>query len=345
MGWLKTAVSWARDAWTSITGAVTNPAAALSKLWHWITSVHGLLSWLFGVPLLEWMSATLGNLAEHTRAWEALEQLLARIPEWIKAHLVMPWVRLLLARIARLQRWTAAQLLALRILMMFLYLAARLYTRQMVAAEHKRMMYTVAEEHHKMLLGLRATLAEVQKQAASGYNSGTPDRKTVITRLLDDVLVRVPAVKGLVSDLIGLIIDIDTIDNPIARFLIQKLLAQIIDRLGIEKAAGDLLARLIGPLAGQPKATGLYDVAKDVAGRLSALEAQQADFMINGGPEVEQAGREWKALTSIATDAGLLAFLGLAVTEPAAWAAAIADTAGPVADGAMTGIASLIGRI
>jgi len=203
----------------------------------------------------------------------------------------------------------------------------------------------VAEEHHKMLAGLKATLAEVQKEAASGYNAGTPDRKSTITRLLDDLAVTSPAVKGLVSDLIGLVIDVDTIDNPLARFIIQKLLAQVINRLGVERVIGDLLQRLIGPLAGQPKATGLYEVTRDVARRLAALEAQQADFMVNGGPEVEQAGRQWKDLASIATDAGLLAFLALAVADPEAWATGITDTAGPVANGAMTGLAGLLGRI
>jgi hypothetical protein len=345
MGWLKTAVGWARDTWNSITGVITNPAEVFGKIWKWLASFHGLIGWLFGTPVLSWLNAALANLAEHSAAWEALERLLARIPAWIKAHLIMPWVRLLLARLARLQRWTAAQLLALRILMMFLYLAARLYARQLTAAEHKAMVTAVAREHKAMLAGLKATLAEVQKEAASGYNAGTPDRKTVIGKLLDDLAVRDPAVKHLVSDLIGLIIDIDTIDNPLARWLIQKLLAEIIRKLGVEKVIGDLLERLIGPLAGQPRATGLYEVTRDVARRLTALEAQWADFMTSGGPEVEQAGKEWKDLASIATDVGLLAFLGLAVADPGAWATGIADTAGPVANGAMSGIAGLLGRI
>lgn len=345
MGWLKTAVGWAQDTWRSITGAAEAPLDVLRKVWKWLASLHGLLGWLFGVPVLDWMTASLANAAEHTRAWEALEQLLARIPAWIKHHLILPWVRLLLARIAALQRWTAAQLLALRILMMWLYLAARLYARQLVAAEHKAMITAVAREHQQMLAGLRATLAEVQKEAASGYNSGTPDRKSVIQRLLTDLAVTNPAVKGLVSDLVGLVIDVETVDNPVVRFLVQKLLAQIIDRLGVDRVVGDLLGRLLQPLMGQPRAAGLYDVTRDVAQRLTALEAQQADFMINGGPEVEQAGREWKDLASLATDAALLAFLGLAVADPAAWASGIAGTAGPVADGAMTGIAGLLGRI
>lgn len=345
MGWLKTAAHWARDTWNAITGAAAAPVDVLRKVWHWLASIHGLLGWLFGIPVLSWLTSALANAAEHTRAWEALEQLLARIPAWIKHHLIMPWVRLLMARIAALRRWTAAQLLALRILMMWLYLAARLYARQLTAAEHKAMLTAVAREHTAMLAGLKATLAEVQKEAASGYNSGTPDRKTVIGRLLQDLAVTNPAVKGLVSDLIGLVIDVETIDNPVVRFLVQKLLAQIINHLGVEKIVGDLLGRLLGPLMGQPKATGLYEVTRDVAQRLTALEAQWADFMIAGGPEIEQAGREWKDLASLATDAGLLAFLGLAVADPAAWATGIADTAGPVANGAMTGLAGLIGRI
>lgn len=345
MGWLKTAVGWAKDTWSAITGAVTNPAEVFGKIWHWLASLHGLVGWLFGIPLLDWLRSALANLAEHSRAWEALEQLLARIPAWVKVHLVLPYVRMLLARIAALQRWTAAQLLALRILMMWLYLAARLYARQLTAAEHKAMVTAVAREHHQMLAGLRATLAEVQKEAASGYNSGTPDRKSVIQKLLQDLAVTNPAVKGLVSDLVGLVIDVETIDNPVIRFLASKLLAQIIDRLGVDKVIGNLLGRLLQPLMGQPRAAGLYDVTKDVAQRLTALEAQWAEFMTDGGPEVEQAGREWKDIASLATDVGLLAFLGLAVADPAAWATGIADTVGPVANGAMTGVADLLGKI
>lgn len=345
MNWLKTAVGWAKDTWSAISGAAAAPLDVLAKVWHWLASIHGLIGWLFGIPLLDWQRAALANAVEHSRAWEALEQLLARITAWIKTHLILPYVRLLLARIAALQRWTAAQLLALRILMMWLYLAARRYAQQLTAAEHKAMVTAVTAEHKAMLAGLRATLAEVQKEAASGYNSGTPDRKSVIQKLLDDLIITTPAVKGLVSDLAGLIIDIDTIDNPLARWAIQKLLAEVISKLGVEKVAGDLLQRLIGPLAGQPKATGLYDVAKDVAQRLTALEDQWAEFMTDGGPDVEQAGREWKDLGSLATDTALLAFLGLAVADPGAWATGIADTAGPVADGAMTGIADLLGNI
>lgn len=345
MGWLKTAVGWAKDTWSAITGAAAAPLDVFTKIWKWLASIHGLIGWLFGVPVLDWLRSALANMAEHTRAWEALEGLLARIPAWVLHHLVLPYVRLLLARIAALQRWTAAQLLALRILMMWLYLAARLYARQLVQAEHKAMVTAVAREHQQMLAGLRATLAEVQKEAASGYNSGTPDRKSVIQKLLQDLAVTNPAVKGLVSDLVGLVIDVETIDNPVIRFLASKLLAQIIDRLGVDKIVGDLLGRLLQPLMGQPRAAGLYDVTRDVAQRLTALEAQWADFMTSGGPEVEQAGREWKDLSGPLTDIAILAFLGLAVADPGAWATGIADTVGPVADGAMTGVADLLGRI
>lgn len=342
MDFLNAVAGWAKSVWGTITGAAADIPGAIAKVWHYITSVHGLLSWLFAGPHLSWILAQLAFNKLHGDFADAVTDVLARLAAWVKVHYIDPAVRYLNQRITNLFAWTVRQLWATWLHFELRYRQALAYANRLVTIERNQRIAAVAAEHKAMLAGLKATLAEVQKQASSGYNTGTSDRKTTIQRLLDDLALKDPAVRGLVADIASIVVDIDTIDNPVARFILQKLLNEIIGHLGIDQAVTGLIQRLLGPLAGQPVAHDLYGVEKDVAARLGALEAQWAEFMTDGGPEVEQAGKEWKDLTSVITNAALLAFFGAAVTEPAAWATSVADTIGTAANGAMTGIVDLI---
>jgi hypothetical protein len=86
----------------------------------------------------------------------------------------------------------------------------------------------------------------------------------------------------------------------------------------------------------------LYNTEKDVAARLNVLEAQWAQFMNNGGREVENAGEEWAALTDLAFLTGAVAFFQIARGDPVGWAAGIQDTAGLLVEGYTTAIVDLI---
>lgn len=342
MGFLKTLGSLASGAWAAIFGGSGSFTSTLQKFWSYITGLHGLLGWLISDPLLAAVRAILHLAQIMEKGLEALRDALGRIGNWVWVHQVYPVEKLLLARIAGLRAWTQLQLQIMRRMVITLYFAAEAYTRMLVGQERQQRVAAIKSEHASMLANIRALHQAIEKEAASGYTTGTPDRKTIIKSLLTDLAGRNPAVKALAGDLIKIVVDLDTIDNPLLRYAASKLLTEIIDHLGIDKVISDLIGRLIGPLAGDPRPAGVYDVEKDVAARLAALEQQWSDFMADGGPELEQAGKGWKDGGSLVVDAAILAFAGLAVSDPNAWSTGVADTIGAGAAAAMTSIVDLI---
>ena len=344
MGVLRTLGSWATSAWHAIFGAAADVTGALTRFYSWITSLHGLVSWLFSTPLLALLRAIAAHLPAVILALQAIRDVLARLGAWIWAHYVYPVEVILSGRIAQLRAWTQMQLATLTRMVWALYFSAENYTRLLVGTERAQRIQAVKAEHAAMLAQIRALHQAIEKEAASGYNSVSDARKSVLQRLLTDLTVRDPAVKGLVSDLVKIVVDIDTIDNPLIRYAASRLLSEIISHLGIDQAISSLIGRLLEPLTGNPRPGGVYDVDKDVAERLNALEAQWAEFEADGGPELDQAGRGWKDLTSLTVDAAILGFVGLAVNDPRAWATAVDDTIGIPAAAAMTGIVGLISK-
>lgn len=344
MGIIKTVLGWASSAWTALFGAGTNPVDALTKLWHYITSVHDVLAWLAATPLLRFLRAALLNFTVLGVAVTAIRDVLGRLATWIWVHQVNPVRVQLLAAIAALRAWTVIQFKWTWALVAADYAAALAYTRRLTGIERAQRIQAVRAEAAARVKGDKVTLATVQQQAASAYNAGLHDRLGLIGGILDDISGHTPLIKDAVTLFLRYLVDLENVDDPALRWALNKAITEIVNNAAVDRAAGELAQGLLGPLIGQPRARGLHDVVADIAARLGALESDWAKFMKNGGPEVEQAGEQWKEVTGVIADVGLLAFVGLAVTDPPAWAQGVADTIGTVADGALTGIVDLIGR-
>lgn len=344
MSFLRTVLGWAGTAWNAIFGAISSPVQALEQLWHFITSVHSLVSWLFGSPLLTYAL----NALTYLNAWHdgaiAIRDALHRLATWIYATWIRPAVVMLLGRIAELRQWTFIQLLTLTLTVWRLYNRAIWYAHKLVAAEHAAMTSAVAREHAAMLAGDKATLQMVQKQAATGYNATRRDRAGLLGQLAEDLAGREPALKAIIPRLVGYILDLETIDDPVLRWIVQHLVAEVLAKSGADHLMGDLLGTLLGTLAGGGPPSTLAGVEHDVGARLNDLEAQWASFMHHGGPEVESAGDQWRELTGVVADAAVLAFFAQAVADPQAWAAEVSGTVGAVTTAARDGIMALIGR-
>ena len=344
MGVLNTLISWGQSAWNAITGAAGDVTGALTKIWSFISSLHGLISWLFGNPLLALARALAGHLPIVQLGIIAIRDVLARLGAWIWYHYVRPVKRQLLNIIYLLDVWVHQQLAALTRLVWALYFAGEAYTRLLVGTERKQRIAADAAEHRAMLAQIKALHQAIEKEASSGYNTGSQGRAGNITSLLDDLLTRTPAIRGLERELVSIVLDLAAVDDPLIRLGVGKLLTEIINKAGVDKATGDLVSLLLGTYAGQPVAHDLHGAMLDLARRVTALETQWSDFMKKGGPEVEQAGQGWKDLTSLVTDAAILGFVGLAVNDPSAWATGVNDTIAGPADTALTGIVDLIQR-
>lgn len=344
MGIIKTVLGWAGSAWAALFGAGTNPVDALTKLWHYVTSVHDVLAWLAGIPILRFIRAVLLDLLTLGQALTAIRDALRRLPNWIWAHEVNPVKVALTNRIIALTAWAVLQFYFTHQLIEQRYQQALAYARALVAAERAQRIRADQAEAAARVLGDKVTLATVQQEAASAYNAGLHERLGLIGSIVDDIAGHTPLVKDAVIILLRGLVDLENIDDPLLRFLLNKAITEVVNNAAIDRAAGELAQGLLGPLIGQPKPRDLHGVIADVVARLAALETDWAKFMKSGGPEVEQAGEEWKEITGVLVDVGFLGFVALAVTDPVAWAAGVSDSIGVVADGALTGIVDLINR-
>lgn len=344
MGVLKTLVGWATGAWDAITGAAGNPLDALTKLWHYVTSVHGMLSWLMGNPVLKYYRTALEYMNTVGLTLIAVRDVFRRLAAWIWLHQVKPVRDQLAAQIAALRAWAAQEFAFTWALIERRYLAALGYTDRAVGIEHVQMILAVMKEHAAMLAGDKATLATVQREAATAYDAGIHSRIGIAGDLLDDLVTRTPLIKDLVDVVINGALRLADIEDPVLGWLVTKAVDEIVNKVGIDRLAAQAVQGLLAPVIGQPRPADLHAVIAALDARLTAQERNWKDFMQHGGPEVEQAGDEWKAATGLVVDAGILGMVGLAVADPAAWAAGISDTVGTAADAALTAIVDLIGK-
>lgn len=339
---INTVIGWGKAAWNGLLGLGKAEYHVYQAIWRFITSIHNLLAWVLSNPLIRYVLTVLSYLDTMTLAIHDVHLAMRRLAVWIWNVDVYPvWV-ILNRRLAALRAWATIQFAALIVLTYRLYFANRAYTQQQVTAERSQRIKADQAEHAAMLKQVQAALATVQAEASSGYNSAAKQRTDLINRLVNMLADRQPEIRGLASRLITAVVDLESIDNPAVRFLASALLSQLIRRLGVDRVTGDLIGRLLGPLTGSARPTTLAGVEHDVAERLDALEAQWADFMDHGGPEVEQAGDEWKGVTGVVTDAAILGMFGLAVADPQAFATGVADTIGIAGNDALDAVVRAI---
>ena len=339
-----TLAKWANDAWNFITGLPGDVAKAVQAVWHYVTQVHNTFGWFFGNPALRAVTRFLYSISYFHAAQIVIHDALGRLARWIWLTWIRPQVARLDRRITALFWWAVMRFIATWAQMYRLYYASLAYTRQLVAVERSQRIAADQAEHAAMLKAVAACLATVQRQASSGYNSGRHERLTIVNRLLNDLADRNPEIRGLVSLLVKAVIDLETIDNPVVRFTVGRLLTEVIGRLGVDKVTGDLIGRLLASFTGGGPPANLYDTERAVADRLAALEDTWAQFMDNGGPEVEQAGREWKQISGPVASVAILGLFGLAVADPGAFATGVTDTVGKAGNAALDVVIGAIQR-
>lgn len=342
MGFFKTLLGWAGSAWAALFGAGSNPVDALQKLWHFIGSVHDLFTWFAGTPALRLFGQLTRLMTIIDPAFAALVAMARRIRGYIYAHDILPWVKFLAAIIAANSAKEDRDVKALYLQDANDLLAAAAYTERLFQLEHKDMLTAVAAARAYALKLDQALHQAVEAEAASGYATDLHNRLGVITTVLDDLAVRNPVIKGIIGDLVKAILDLIGVEDPLLRLALGVLLKDVIGKLGVDKVAGDLVNDLIGSITAENHPKTLHDVIAALARRTSALEKQWADFMQHGGPEVEQAGDDWKDLTSVITDGAILATFGLSVADPQAWASGVNDTLGVLTADTIKAVSNLI---
>lgn len=157
----------------------------------------------------------------------------------------------------------------------------------------------------------------VNMEAATGYASTAQDRKNNIIKAAEDIVSDLPIIKSIIGRLVGLALDLIEIDQPELRILLGFVIKELINKLGVQQAAGAALNALIGPILGEAPPRNLHDTIA----RLGSDNNANAEWITNyGQPMVSDlAADERIGQVAEGALAGVLGLAGLAlmVRDPA----------------------------
>jgi hypothetical protein len=345
MGVFSTMLAYAITTAAALAGISTNLPATLSALYQFTDSVRTGLS----LVVVEGLGPVTFQLADGLAATftlgRALRDAINRAAPWIWANMIVPvWHRLDI-KINTLNSQTAAKIADVRSFAYSLYVDAVRVATTLTTTERNARIQDVNLARAQAQALTKALHQAIENEAATGYRSGRGDRSSPLKALADDLHAR-GLIDAVVTKLLIEAADVlvNTADPALAA-VVDRVIGQVIKKSGVGKDLGDYLYGLIVPGAGGPDPKDLPGVTADVSQRLSKIEGWISDFMLSGGPEVKDAGRQWKSATSLTVDALFLAFAGQAVAAPDAWAREMADTVGVVANGALSGIVDLLERV
>lgn len=330
MNWWDSITAAAGRAWGAIIGLGGLTGDALAASFRVTTRLLSGAIYQLTHPLntLENNAAILAGLVSGNMT--AVLNAIRRLEGWSTATIKQPILNHTNRQLARvwaqfsaLRRWVEQQI-------DYAEAALKRWAWRLVATERRYRIEGDAAARAYAQAQARWALQTANREAASGYQATRAGRVSVITRLLDAVAGRVPVVRELTGRVITILVDVIEIDNPLLRLAATFLLGRVISALGIDKLMGEAADALLSPLLANPNPKNLHDVITDLSTRVGALEAQWAQFMANGGPQVEQAGQQWRDITGLAVDAALLAFAVGAVADPAATAKDLSAVVRPV---------------
>lgn len=337
----KTNIDHAKKVAKSIKASGGNSnGSVLSGIWHWINGVasgvgHFIKTLgIFGRVVSDYIQFLDDCI-------HFILTSLQRALTWLERFVLRPMEQRLqreIRRVAAKERSDVSYLIRL------IYVVARTvmqFALRLVRREHHDMTRAVKHAEALARHEVRRLHHRIEHEAASGYSIDNRGRTGLAVKLLEFLGAHNPEVQAVVGDIATGLIDLLSIDDPLLRISIGFLIKHVIDRLGIEKPLGHLIEDLIAPILGNPKPRDLHDVIADISARLGALEGQWATFFEDGGSEVEQAGREWQGITSLAASLGIVAFTAQAVADPVGWAAEVQAVVGRPANDLVTAAARL----
>lgn len=324
-----------------ITEARSSDTGVLDGIWHWINGVASGIDHLLGDKIVAAIRAVYATFKEEARVYFEVVRTYYRLVYWLQFYVVRRLEQYVNDRLAKAE---AAERRDFRYLVRLIYVVATYVLQSALRAVTRERRERQRAIHHAESLAemrLRAMHGTIEREAASGYRLHRNQRVSIITRLLDYAITRNPALKDIVSAIVSGLLDLLAVDDPPVRFLLGFLITKVIDRLGIDKASGVLAGDLLKPILGTPEPKNLHDVIADISQRLAASDDQWAQFMENGGSQVEQAGRDWRDITGVVGNVAIVAFTAQAVADPNGWAKEIASTAGVAANDMLAAAAQL----
>jgi hypothetical protein len=334
MGLITSLINIAKSAWAFLAGLPADVGKAVQGIWSFARAVQQLTDYVLSHPLTELLNAIALWASIVTGNHEAEINAIVRIDPWIYRHRVLPLRAQVLLWFAQLRARIAYLFAQAYLYINLKFRQAEAYTRLLVGAEHKDMLahFTAAERYAFAQALTRKQ--EIEQEAAAAYNAHLGHRLGLAGKLAGIIASHNPAEAALLRTITTGIADLAGAENPLARLALGFLLRELVNRLAVDKVAAQLLDDLLGPVIGTPRSHGVADTVNGLGARIEALESQWATFMDHGGPEVEQAGSDWKELDGLLTDSALLAFMAATIASPVAAANDTARVIIPVSSAA-----------
>lgn len=324
-----------------IQGARSGDTNVFSGIWHWINGVASGIGHLLGGSIVSNLRAVYAAIKDMVDAYKEMIEAIWRVQYWLEFYVIGRIKQYFDKQFALIR---AQEARGIRYVVGLIYVT----TQSVLVSAIRAVAHETAARHHAVAraealaqMRLRAMHGTIEREAESGYRVHRDDRTSIIVRLLDYAVTRNPLLRDLVSAITTGILDLVAVDDPPARLLLSFLIKHVINRLGIDKAAGELIRELAKPLLGDPSPRNLHDVIADISARLAAGEHQWARFMQDGGSQVEQAGRDWRDITGVVGNLAFVAFTAQAVVDPDGWAKEISATVGVAANDIAAGAAEL----
>lgn len=336
---------WAGDAWSGLQTLTGDVGSATQAIWSYVSSVYSGMSWVLKFLISPGFYMVYAELQALFLIFRNLRDAVDRIGWWVETYLVSPLRQDMLIRFLVLRSEMLVRFQALTNLVYVLHLIEMVHTDVLVAQERQQRIADIASARAYSRALTTQLHQAIEAEAVAGYKAGQGIRSTLLQQLASDLNVRGILDKVTTELLIKAIDVVVSIDDPVMAAAANRIVTLIIKKSGIGADLGDLIDRLISPGAGGAAPKDLTGVIADITHRLAMIEDWISRFMLDGGPEVEDAGRQWKLLNSLIVDAALLAFFGQAVAAPQAWATEVSDTVGALANDVVGSIVSLINHV
>lgn len=332
-------------AWGAITAIRQDPQAAMTALAQYVDAVQVALD----DTVVSGLRPTTLSLAELAGAVftvvRSLRDAVNRTAGWVWLYMIVPVWHGLDIKINTLNAQTAVKIADTRAFAYTLYLDAVRVATTLTRDERDARIADVNLARAQAQALTQALHQAIEHEAAAGYAAGKGDRGGPLSALVADLHAR-----GLINAVVNTLLVraiavLVTTGDPALEAAVTRVISAVIKKSGLGSDLGNYLYGLIIPGQGGPDPKDLPSVVNDISHRLGAIEDWITGFMLDGGPEVKDAGRQWKTITSLTVDAALLAFFAQAVVAPEAWAREVSDTVGTVANDAASGIVALLHQV
>lgn len=337
--------NWASSAWDGFQSITGSAYTAWQRVWHLTASIVAGLGWVVMQLVSPGMIGVYQVLQALIDAVRSLRDAIDRVGWWVWTYLVLPVRTDLLIQIFVLRAQLLVRIQVLTNLVWILYAVERAYTAALVGLERQARIADIASARAYSRALTTQLHQTIEAEAVAGYKAGQGIRSTLLQQLAQDLNVRGILDKAATALLVKAIDTVVTVEDPVLAAAANRIISLIVKKSGIGADLGDLIDRLIDPGAGGPAPKDLTGVIADITHRIGQIEDWIAKFMLDGGPELQDAGRQMKTMNSLAVDAALLAFFGQAVVAPEAWAGEITATLGTVVNDTLSGIMRLINHV